>query len=125
MRSLAGTSQLDGGWWPQTRDLHVELRDLVDHFPEERARIVRAVYSAPDWDPAPARVALARGSIRVGSCRGADTHVILLSTAARTLLRLLVIPPGLSAHQGSRALDAAGDSRNHGGARLLLRSVGY
>jgi len=24
---------LDGGWWPQSRYLEVELADLVDHFP--------------------------------------------------------------------------------------------
>ena len=125
MRKLAGTAQLDGGWWPRTRDLHVELRDLVDNFPQEIPRIVGAVYSSPDWDKVPRRVAVAGGSIRVGFRPGVDTHVILLSTAARTVLRLMVVPPGLSEHQGSQALDAAGDSGNNGCAQSLLRSVGY
>ena len=123
MRLIAGTAQLDGGWWPQTRDLDVEFRDLVDNFPLERPRIVRAVCSAPDWDQVPGHVAVAGGSVRMGFRPGADTHVILLSTDARTLLRLLVIPPRLSPHQGEKAMFAAGDSGNDGCAKLLLRSV--
>ena len=124
MREPAGTGQLDGGWWPQTRCLHVELRDLVDNFPKDAPRIVGAVYSAPDWDKPARRVSVTGGSIRVGFRSGADTHVILLSTAARTFLLLLVVPPGLSAHQGSKAMMAAGDSGNDGSAQLMLRSVG-
>ena len=54
---------LDGGWWPQSRDLGVELAELVNQFPPERARIVKATYSPPDWDDAPKRVTTARGYI--------------------------------------------------------------
>lgn len=33
-----GRNRLDGAWWPQTRDLEVELADLVDNwFPDEGA----------------------------------------------------------------------------------------
>ena len=45
-----GRDQLDGGWWPQSRDLAVELADLVEHLPPQYGRVVRAVYSPPDWD---------------------------------------------------------------------------
>src|SRR3954447_397461 len=65
---------LQGGWWPQSRDLAVELADLVDHFLPERGRIVRATYSPPDWDPAPRRVPVARGYVKVGSFPRDDTH---------------------------------------------------
>ena len=43
-----GRDHLDGGWWPQSRDLAVELADLVDHFPQAHGRIQRAVYSPPE-----------------------------------------------------------------------------
>ncbi len=60
---------LDGGWWPQSTDLGVELADLVERFPAEQARIVRALYSPPDWEDAPKRVTTARGYIETGrSC---------------------------------------------------------
>jgi len=123
MRTEPGSAHLDGGWWPQTRDLGVELRDLVDNFPKERTRIMRAVYSPPDWDVSGRRVEVERGFIRVESFPRDDTHVILLSTAARTVLRVLVIPPGASPREGARALDAAADSRNDQSAQVLLGSA--
>src|SRR5690349_3595217 len=45
MTEHPGRSYLDGGWWPQSRDLSRELADLVDHFPGAFGRIVRAVIS--------------------------------------------------------------------------------
>ena len=44
---------VDGSWWPQSRDLAVELPDLVDHFPKERGQVHRVVFSRPDWDTGP------------------------------------------------------------------------
>jgi hypothetical protein len=43
MSEHPGTDSLDGGWWPQSRDLAVELADLVDHFPTRYGRMVRAL----------------------------------------------------------------------------------
>lgn len=107
MSDTAGPGRLDGGWWPQSRDLAVELADLVDHFPPERGRIVRAVFSPPDWDPGPRRVPVAGGYVKAGSFPRDDTHVILLRTSDRNMLRVLVVPPGLSSTRGEEALLAA------------------
>ena len=74
---------LDGGWWPQSRNLEVELADLVDHFPSTSGRIVRATSSPPDWDDAPKRVPVRTGYIQVGFAAGDDTHVMLLRTSDR------------------------------------------
>ena len=41
---------LDGGWWPQSRDLATECRDLVDHFPHLVGRPSRLLFSRPDWE---------------------------------------------------------------------------
>ena len=62
MAEHPGTGYPDGGWWPHSSDLAVELADLVDHFPPRSDRIVRVLISPPDWDPAPRRVAVARGA---------------------------------------------------------------
>ena len=53
MATYPGRGELQGGWWPQSRDLAVELADLADHLPPERSRIARTVFSPPDWVPAP------------------------------------------------------------------------
>lgn len=105
-----GRDALDGAWWPQSRDLAVELADLVDHFPSEQGRIVRALYSPPDWDSPPRRVPVAGGYVKVGCFPRDDTHVLDLrmsQRARRQALRLLVVPPGLSEDEGDDALAAA------------------
>ncbi len=71
----------------------MELADLVDHFPVECGRVVRALFSPPDWDPAPRRIPVEGGYIKVGSFPRDDTHLIELKTSDRTVLHVLVVPP--------------------------------
>jgi len=107
MGEKPGSHPLDGGWWPQSRDLTVELGDLVDNFPDEHGRIVRVLYSAPDWDDAPKRVPTKRGYVKVGFDPHDDTHVLMLTTSERQELCLLVVPPDMSRTKGDEALLAA------------------
>ncbi len=86
----AGHDPLDGSWWPQSRDLDVELADLVDHFPKSRGEVYRAVVSRPDWDAAPHVVRVARGRLKVGSYPREDNHQVWLSMSNRELIRLSV-----------------------------------
>jgi hypothetical protein len=102
-----GSHPIDGGWWPQSRDLTVELGDLVDNFPDEHGRVVRVLFSAPDWDDAPKRVPTRRGYVKVGFDPNDDTHVLMLTTSDRQELCLLVVPPDMSRAQGEEALLAA------------------
>lgn len=111
---------LDGGWWPQSRDLPTELRDLVDHFPADRGRLTRAIFSPPDWEPCPRRVMVRHGYVETLSFPRDDTHVIVLRTSARTELCLLVVPPGVDEDHGHRALDAAATPRFATSAAQLL-----
>jgi hypothetical protein len=123
MAEHPGSSHLDGGWWPHSRDLTVELADLVEHFPPESGRIVRALVSPPDWDPAPRRIPVARGYVKVGSFPRDDTHLVYLSTADRTVLRVLVVPVGFTRDQGEEALLAAATAGNAHSATALLDEV--
>jgi hypothetical protein len=120
MTKRPGRDHLDGGWWPQSRDLAIELADLVDHLPARFGRIVRTVVSPSDWDPAPRRISVARGYVKVGSFHRDDTHVIRLKTSDRVVLRVLVVPPGFTDDQGDEALLAAATPGNtRTGADLL------
>lgn len=120
-----GRDALDGGWWPQSRHLALELADLVDHFPAGHGQIMRALYSPPDWDDRPRRVPIARGHLKVGSFPRDDTHLMLLTTGSgdRRVLRLLVVPPELSPDQGDEAMLAAASRGNAHSARELLATV--
>ena len=120
-----GRNRLDGGWWPQSRDLAVELADLVDHFPAEHGRIARALVSPPDWDGSLRRVRVGDGEriVKVGRFPRDDTHEVHLRTSDRTVLRVLVVPPGYSEAQGSEALLAAATTGNAHPAGDLLVTV--
>jgi hypothetical protein len=118
-----GRSHLDGGWWPQSRELAVEIADLVDHFPAELGRIVRVLASPPDWEPFPRRLPVTGGYVKVGSFPRDDTHLIYLKTSDRTMLRVLVVPPGFTRDQGAEALLAAATTGNAHSAKDLLDEV--
>lgn len=123
MAAHPGRDHLDGGWWPQSRDLALELADLVDHFPARFGRIVRALVSPPDWEPAPRRIPVSGGYVKVGSFPGDDTHLIHLKTSDRTMLRVLVVPSAFSLDQGDEALLAAATPGNAHSATELLDEV--
>ena len=118
-----GQDRLDGGWWPQSRDLSVELADLVDNFPMGSGRIQRAVVSPPDWDPSPRRIPVARGFVKVGSFPRDDTNVILLKMSDYRILRILVVPSGFTESEAEEALLAASTSGNAHSAGSLLETV--
>jgi hypothetical protein len=119
----AGKNHLDGGWWPQSRDLAVELADLIDHFPSQFGRVARALFSPPDWDAAARRIPVAGRYVKVGSFPRDDTHLILLRMSDGSTLRLLVVPPSFSDDQGDEALLAASSRGNAHSAADLLDTV--
>jgi uncharacterized protein DUF5994 len=118
-----GKATLDGAWWPQSRDLASELADLVDHFPVERGRVQRVLYSRPDWDTQPHRVVVARGLIKVGSYPQDDTHLMMLRMSTRTDLRLLVVPP--EHPTGTQAMRLAADPANRWSATQILAAGAF
>lgn len=114
---------LDGGWWPQSRDLSVEMADLIDSFPESDVRITRANFSPPDWDTPPKRVTTARGYVDVTAFAHEFSPVVIVTTSDRRKLCLLVIPPDLTEEQGQAALEAAVTPRFAPSPTLLLRKI--
>jgi hypothetical protein len=64
-----------------------------------------------------------RAPVEVGSLAGDETHLIVLSTADRTLLRLLVAPLGLAREQADEPLLASATGGNAHSATDLLEEV--
>ena len=93
LNSTMGDGTQDGTWWPQTRDLSIELPDLVDHFPEGYGLVDRIIVARPDWDTAPRQVWVRRGPLEVGPCPRDIAHQILLSMSTRRKIALVVTPP--------------------------------
>lgn len=111
---------LDGAWWPQSRDINIELADLVDRFPAAIGRVDRALYCRPDWDTQPRNVRVARGTLKTGSFPRDDTHLMILSMSTHTRLNLLVVPP--DHHMGQQAMAIAADPWNRLSAAEILAS---
>lgn len=118
-----GQDRLDGGWWPHSRGFKVEFAQLVDDFPRRLGHVVRAVYSATDWDDAPRRVAVRRGQVKVGRFSRVDSHIIDLTTADRVVYCLLVVPSSFDEAQGEEALLASSSRGNAHPAGELLDAV--
>lgn len=116
-----GRGILDGGWWPQSRDIDVELAELVDGFPAVVGRVHRALYSRPDWDTQPRSVRVARGRVKAGSFPRDDTHLLVLSMSTRIRLRLLVVP--YDEPLGEQAMALAADPSNRSSAAEILAAV--
>jgi hypothetical protein len=124
MSAGPGLDTLDGGWWPQSHDLTVELADLADHFPQELGQVLHAVYSPPDWDStASRRVSVRHGFVALDAVPQDDTHLVLLRTSQMTTLQVLVIPVDFSNEQGEEALLAASTSGYAHSASCLLDTV--
>lgn len=88
---------LDGTWWPQSRELGVEVADLVDNFPDRSVHITRLLFAGSDWDDRgtdrhPTQVPAARGVVNVGViARGGNNRVVLMLSSGERL-RLRVVP---------------------------------
>ncbi|WGL50809.1 DUF5994 family protein [Nocardioides sp. BP30] len=115
--------RLDGGWWPRSHDVALETIALADHFPSRFGRIVRVELSSHDWESAHHDLAAAGSRVAVDVLPAAERHIARLTMSDRTVLSLLVVPPGFSPDQGEEALLAAATSGNAHSAADLLEEV--
>jgi hypothetical protein len=110
LRDSATTEQVDGAWWPQSRDLQAEAADLVDHFPSLAGHIDRLLFSRPDWDNPVAqgrgvrRIQARRGPVKVGSFPKDDTRLMVLVMSTGRRLHLRVIASDADATEADRQL---------------------
>lgn len=117
----ATTGFVDGGWWPWSRDLTIELPGLLAVLAVRLGRIERVSYHLGDWDPTPARLSVEGDVVRLGGYRAqhADTVDVL---AARQRITLLVVPPETSIQAAHDALMTAGHRGNTDDVDALLKS---
>jgi hypothetical protein len=92
LNGTMGDGTQDGTWWPRTRDLHLELPDLVDNFPTDYGLVDRILFARADWDTAPRQVRAHRGLLEVGPSPRDRAHQVLLSMSTRREIALVVTP---------------------------------
>ncbi|WP_051837411.1 DUF5994 family protein [Streptomyces sp. NRRL F-2580] len=103
--ALAG--QLDGAWWPRSRDLEAELPVLVAALAEPWGRITRVTVNPDRWPVIPPKVPVAGHTVHVGwfTEQDPDKLIVLSYTVGRW--DLLVVPPQTAPAAAARLMAAA------------------
>lgn len=109
LRSVPARQLTDGVWWPQSRRLSDSLGQLFASWPPAEGRIVRLLYSPPDWDDRPRSVSIPGGRIKTGCFPRDDTHQLVLSMLDGTRRTITVIPPDTRADAAADLVDEALD----------------
>jgi hypothetical protein len=101
----SGGSPFDGAWFPRSRDLPVEMPELIAELDRRGVRIERFTYSLDAWTPAPRKVVVQGRVVRSGGFRSMDPQVVCLTWDGGTKRAdLLVVPPETDVLTGARAL---------------------
>jgi hypothetical protein len=95
----------DGVWWPESRRLDHELTELFALWPPDRGRIIRVLYSPPDWEDRPRSVSVPGRRVKTGSFPHDDTHQLTLSMMDGERRSITVIAPDTSPAEATAALD--------------------
>ncbi|GGZ84477.1 hypothetical protein GCM10010371_50310 [Streptomyces subrutilus] len=103
--SLAG--QLDGAWWPRSRDLAAEIPPLAAALAEPWGRITRVTVNPAHWPSVPRTIAAGGHTLHVGwfTEQHPDKLILLSYTVGRW--DLLVVPPETEPGAAARLMVAA------------------
>ncbi len=107
IRSDAGDGDqgFDGAWFPRSRDLAVEVPELIAALDRHGVRVERFTYALDAWLPAPRKVVVGGRVVRTGGFRSMDPGTVCLTWAGgNKRADLLVVPPETDVVTGARAL---------------------
>ncbi len=103
-----GHAELDGAWWPRSRDLTRELCALADVLDPLWGRVTHITVNPRHWPTLPRKIFVNGHVVKVGfftSEQGPHRILLLSYTAGRW--DLLVIPPETSASSAARLMAGA------------------
>ncbi|MFD0123622.1 DUF5994 family protein [Streptomyces virginiae] len=103
--TLAG--QLDGAWWPRSRDLEAELPALAAALDETWGRVTRVSVNPSRWPVVPRTVAVDGRVLHVGWFTEQDPDKLILLSYTVGRWDLLVIPPETEPAAAARLMAAA------------------
>ena len=115
---------LDGGWWPRSTDLMVELPQLIGAL-SGRGEITHALLNSADWDlPHERRLSAGRKGIRLGFYSSQPAGLItLMSDFGKDRFDLVVVPPSADAAAAKSAMRSAADAKDSRRAPELLADL--
>ncbi|MBT2408277.1 MULTISPECIES: DUF5994 family protein [unclassified Streptomyces] len=101
------SGQLDGAWWPYSRDLTAELAPLAAALDEPWGRITRVTVNPTRWPVIPHTVPAAGHTLHVGWFTEQDPDKLILLSFTMGRWDLLVIPPETEPAAAARLMAAA------------------
>ena len=107
LRSDAGNgdSAFDGAWFPRSRELAVELPELIAELERRGLRVERFTYPLDAWQPVARKLPVGDRILRTGGFRSMDPLVVCLTwDGGAKRADLLVVPPETDVLTGARAL---------------------
>ena len=118
-KTAIAVGQVDGAWWPRSRDLALELRALLPVLAVRLERIERVTYHLGDWDPVKRKIVVDGSVVRIGGFRSqrAGTLDVLAELHRVTLL---ILPPAASPRPVHRVMLTAGHRDNADSVADLL-----
>ena len=100
-----GSSPFDGAWFPRTRDLAVELPELIAELERRGVRVERFTYPLRAWAPVARKLAVPGRILRTGGFRSMHPDVVCLTwDGGSRRADLLVVAPETDVLTGARAL---------------------
>jgi len=113
----------DGGWWPRSLDLVVELPALLMAVEAAGYGEVRRVsYALTGWDgPPPRKSSMLNRVVKLGGFRSQDpAEISLVDSSGWKRTTLVVVPPDTDSAVARRALIMAGTNGDRHRAREIL-----
>ena len=109
--ALAGPGRpgnVDGAWWPRSRDLTSEIGPLVTAVGEaHQSSVIHLTYDRRVWSPTGRRVRVGQRWVKVGWFELSEPQQVSLTLADGRTVALLVIPPETGEGQAARLLARA------------------
>jgi hypothetical protein len=99
---------VDGGWWPRSHDLRVELPPLAEVLAVRLSRVRRIDFSRVSWKPAPASIEVGGHTIRLEGSDMQDENLLHVIGRDGRRVILVVVPPTAGDAAGHAAIVAAG-----------------
>ena len=87
------TGDVDGAWWPRSRDLSAELPALLAVLAVRLGRIQRVSYNLTTWNLAHRCLNVDGHQVRLGGFHAQHPHTIGVTAANGMRLTLLILPP--------------------------------
>jgi len=98
---------LDGGWWPHTRNLAVELPELLAAVTSKFGPVARISLNTSAWDALPEEISAGDRVVQLVWFRACDAHTVRLVGTRAWHLDLLVIAPETAADTAAAAMAGA------------------